>query len=72
MKISEPNIAMPMRKPNRLEIAKIELRNSRIGRIGSEARSSTTTKATARTTPATSSPTPVLEPQPRSGPAQAV
>ena len=72
MKIIDPNIAMPIRKPNRLEIAKIELPNSRIGRIGSVARSSTSTNATASRTPATSRPMPRAEPQPWSGPAQAV
>ena len=35
MKIIEPNIAMPIRKPKPLASEKIELRNSRIGMIGS-------------------------------------
>ena len=72
MKIIAPNIAMPIRKPNRLAIEKIELRNSRIGMIGSAARSSTSTNSTARTKPAPSSASAVGEVQPRSGPAHAV
>ena len=72
MKISAPNIATPTRKPKALAIEKIELRNSRIGRIGSFARSSTATNATASTTPAASRPMPMVEPQPSSGPAHAV
>ena len=72
MKIIDPNIAMPIRKPKALASEKIELRNSRIGMIGSVARSSTNTNTTASTRPPISSSRPRLSPQPRSGPAHAV
>ena len=72
MKIIDPNIAMPIRKPNRLAIEKIELRNSRIGMIGSFARSSISTNTTASTRPPASRARLVGSPQPCSGPAHAV
>ncbi len=72
MKIIEPNIAMPIRKPKALASEKIELRNSRIGMIGSLARNSMNTNTTASTRPPNSSARLVVSPQPCSGPAHAV
>ena len=72
MKIIDPNIATPIRNPKTLATEKIELPNSRIGMIGSAARRSMNTNATASSTPAPSSARPVPDAQPSSGPAQAV
>ena len=72
MKIIEPNIAMPIRKPKPLASEKIELRNSRIGMIGSFARSSMNTNATASSRPPVSRARLVGSLQPCSGPAHAV
>ena len=73
MKIIEPNIATPIRKPKTLATEKIELPKSRIGMIGSCARRSTSHEQRGEHEAADEqrrgrSP----EVQPRSGPAQAV
>jgi hypothetical protein len=63
-------MATPMIMAKAMLDTKVQERNSSSGMIGSLARLSTRTKSAARTTTATSSPMPVLEVQPRSGPAQ--
>jgi hypothetical protein len=68
MKINAPNMAIPMMKPKMLLVAKTRWRKSSIGRIGSAARSSTTTNATASANPPTNKNTEVADHQPKSGP----
>ena len=72
MKTITPNMAAPMRNPKAFATLKMEILNSRIGMIGSLARSSTSTNSAASARPPTRSASPSGLPQPSSGPAHAV